>query len=88
MERLYDIVAVDNDDMLRAIMYASSDNIELRDRANDIKMLNTKQPGLIDALRILEKYRGSFYNDNRGDNIMQRKDGTIVLIDPYGPINR
>jgi len=43
------------------------------------------EPSLEEALNILLKYRGRFQNDIRKVNIMQRNDGTIVFIDPYGP---
>jgi len=50
----------------------------------------TKQPGLIQALNILNKATGigdgrdsDVSLDLHGENVMQRKDGTIVIIDPF-----
>ena len=42
-----------------------------------------RNPGLITALRLVGKYKYIFGNDMHLHNIMYRKDGTIVIIDPY-----
>jgi len=89
MERLY--VMEWNDEQLVGIIqdamaYIMTNELKEYERLypNDIKALKM-QPGLIEALEILAKFRGSFKNDIRHDNMMKRKDGTIVIIDPYGP---
>ena len=56
-------------------------------RFNDIPELKAwinQQPGLVKAVRMLGKYRGKSGLDIWENNLMQRKDGTIVITDPYG----
>lgn len=42
-----------------------------------------RNPALITALRVIGRNIGYFGNDIHLHNIMYRKDGTIVIIDPY-----
>ena len=42
-----------------------------------------EHPVLVKAARIIGKNKGIFYNDLHAGNIMKRKDGTIVITDPY-----
>ena len=43
----------------------------------------SSQPKLVQALRIIGKNIGKQWNDLHAGNIMKRKDGTIVITDPY-----
>ena len=90
MERLYDLNH--DDDTILSLIKEANLNIGMgqleqfkRTRKSAVEVLNTQQPGIIEALQILSRYRGSFADDVRHDNIMKRKDGTVVIIDPYGP---
>ena len=49
----------------------------------DIPEYLLKRPTLVTALRIVGGKMGRFNNDLHGGNIMKRKDGTVVITDPY-----
>lgn len=53
-----------------------------------IDILNNQQPGIFDALEILAKNNHGYKNDIRRENLMKRKDGTIVIIDPYAGMKK
>lgn len=48
----------------------------------DIEYLKS-HPALKEAIRIIVKHRGNYSLDLKSDNIMQREDKTVVIIDPY-----
>jgi len=50
---------------------------------NHIPTIFKKQPKLVDALCIVGSEHNNYFIDMHSGNIMQRKDGTIVITDPY-----
>jgi len=52
-------------------------------------LLTKWQPGILDAIELLREYQPSGIKfDLHSGNLMQRKDGTIVIIDPYVKIRQ
>lgn len=47
-----------------------------------------QNPKFLEALRILGWYHKNFQFDLHNENMMQRSDRTIVIIDPYKPSNK
>jgi hypothetical protein len=90
MERLYDLDESDKkiENAIVDIMHFIVTGVVFDSHAQEyyescVDKVEEQQPGIMEALKILAKYRGTFKNDIRFENIMKRKDGTIVIIDPY-----
>ena len=61
-----------------------NNNDIVRDFHKDaIECIEEDYPSLYQALKCMVNNRDGFHLDIRHDNIMKRKDGTVVLIDPY-----
>jgi hypothetical protein len=64
---------------------------ELRRHPNDSSMINAKRyfekhKELQRALKLVIKNKSRFFMDVNDENVMQRKDGTIVITDPYSGV--
>lgn len=93
MERLYDL-GNENKSLITAIIdtmpFIIDNEFDQYKRLYPkfVDALNKQQPGIFDALEILAKNNNRYKNDIRSENLMKRNDGTIVIIDPYGPIKK
>jgi hypothetical protein len=85
IEKLYKV----RDEFIKDLIYsyANGNPIDvMRTNADYLEYLN-KHPSLKQALDILIKNEKRHRIDLHSDNFMKRKDGTIVLTDPYAPRN-
>ena len=82
VEKLYKIpapIAIELADTIRIVMRGAG----TRPGDPQVQRILENQPGLLIAAKKLAANKGSNAIDMHSGNIMQRKDGTIVIIDPY-----
>ena len=68
--------------------YLFSGYIATNEKVDILKKCKTdavKEQSFVDALTILKHHKKNFRVDLHNENLMQRKDGTIVIIDPFAP---
>jgi hypothetical protein len=90
MERLYPLkdkkqfeIIYDSFKGFRAIKYDVLHDEERKKWANTVHYLQKSNPTLYSAIKILFDNQQNYYIDISEENVMQRKDGTIVFSDLY-----
>lgn len=67
--------------LLKQVMY--NPNKSMEDLFDYMPDLYKQNPGLFEAAQYIGEHRKNYYLDIHEGNIMTRKDGTLVITDPY-----